>query len=323
MTIEIRMEAIGGQGAHSAGRILAEAAVLEMGYSGNHFSSFGSEKRGSPVRSHVRLSKERNQIRTSAPILRPDYLIIFHESLLEHVPQVLDGCHPGTDLLVNAARLPDQIPLLEGMRVRQVACIDALKIARNLGCGVNTVLLGAFASLCLQIQIGAIEKVIDRYFVKLTPEQKRANRAGLAEGQKRVRIQSFVPGQSRLERKNSPLPRLGWKNAPIGGLIPHPGNTVIRDLSASRRGIMPELDLERCIHCGLCDMVCPDYCFVWRDDPAQASIPLLQGIDYQYCKGCQKCVVACPMNALTAVEEKREISLHFGVKKFEGKDHVE
>ena len=43
--VSIRMEAIGGQGANSAGKILAEAAVLGMGYTGNHFSSFGSEKR--------------------------------------------------------------------------------------------------------------------------------------------------------------------------------------------------------------------------------------------------------------------------------------
>ena len=46
--VSIRLEAIGGQGANSAGKIIAEAAVLGKGYTGNHFSSFGSEKGGTP-----------------------------------------------------------------------------------------------------------------------------------------------------------------------------------------------------------------------------------------------------------------------------------
>lgn len=44
-SVSVRMESIGGLGAHSAGKILAEAAVLGLGYTGNHFSSFGSEKK--------------------------------------------------------------------------------------------------------------------------------------------------------------------------------------------------------------------------------------------------------------------------------------
>ena len=42
--VSVRMEAIGGQGANSAGKILAEAAALEMGLQASHFSSYGSEK---------------------------------------------------------------------------------------------------------------------------------------------------------------------------------------------------------------------------------------------------------------------------------------
>ena len=50
----IRFESIGGLGAHLAGQILAEAGVLGGGLNGSHFSSYGSEKKGSPVRSYVR-----------------------------------------------------------------------------------------------------------------------------------------------------------------------------------------------------------------------------------------------------------------------------
>ncbi|MFN7086123.1 MAG: 2-oxoacid:acceptor oxidoreductase family protein, partial [Burkholderiales bacterium] len=52
---EIRLESIGGLGAHAAGQVLATAAVLRMNLNGAHFSSYGSEKKGSLVRSFVRL----------------------------------------------------------------------------------------------------------------------------------------------------------------------------------------------------------------------------------------------------------------------------
>ena len=65
--LEIRFESIGGLGAHAAGQVLASAAVLGMGLNGAHFSSYGSEKKGSLVRSFVRLGPVDRPIRTSAP----------------------------------------------------------------------------------------------------------------------------------------------------------------------------------------------------------------------------------------------------------------
>jgi len=63
---EIRFESIGGLGAHVAGQIVASAAVLRMGLNGSHFSSYGSEKKGSVVRSFVRLAPADRAIRNSA-----------------------------------------------------------------------------------------------------------------------------------------------------------------------------------------------------------------------------------------------------------------
>ena len=45
-----------------------EAAVLGCGLNGSHFSSYGSEKKGSPVRSFVRLCPAGRAIRRSDPI---------------------------------------------------------------------------------------------------------------------------------------------------------------------------------------------------------------------------------------------------------------
>ena len=65
---EIRMESIGGLGANVAGKILAETGVLGMGLNGSNFSSYGSEKKGAPVKAHVRLCDPDTPIRANSPI---------------------------------------------------------------------------------------------------------------------------------------------------------------------------------------------------------------------------------------------------------------
>ena len=78
----IRFESIGGLGAHLAGQMLAEAGVLGRDLNGSHFSSYGSEKKGSPVRSYVRFCAPDRAIRRSDPIERPQLVVVFHRALL-------------------------------------------------------------------------------------------------------------------------------------------------------------------------------------------------------------------------------------------------
>lgn len=100
-------------------------------------------------------------------------------------------------------------------------------------------------------------------------------------------------------------PALGYETQPIGGMVVNPGNSILKDLSISRAGMMPHFASDKCIHCAACDNVCPDFCFVWEEQPDKKGRPqmFLQGIDYQYCKGCLKCVYACPTEALTDERE--------------------
>ena len=100
-------------------------------------------------------------------------------------------------------------------------------------------------------------------------------------------------------------PVWGYNSAPIGGVLPTPGNTAHNDLQTSRTGWMPVLDRDKCIDCGMCDMVCPDLCLVWSTHTGEDGKPLvkLDGVDYQYCKGCMRCVETCSTSAMTREAE--------------------
>jgi pyruvate ferredoxin oxidoreductase gamma subunit len=104
------------------------------------------------------------------------------------------------------------------------------------------------------------------------------------------------------------VPQLGYLTAPLGGCITEVGNTIFKSSSASRQGFLPVFDAEECVHCGLCDLVCPDHCLVWREEKVagdeEAARVWLEGIDYNYCKGCMRCVDSCPSGALSKNTEE-------------------
>ncbi len=81
----IRFESIGGLGAHLAGKILAGAGVLRQGLNGAHFSSYGSEKKGTPVKSFVRFCPADRELRNSSPIESPQLVAVFHEALARSI----------------------------------------------------------------------------------------------------------------------------------------------------------------------------------------------------------------------------------------------
>jgi hypothetical protein len=65
LALNIVRSRIGGLGAHLAGQMLAEAGVLGLGLNGSHFSSYGSEKKGTPLKSYIRFCSPDQTVRTN------------------------------------------------------------------------------------------------------------------------------------------------------------------------------------------------------------------------------------------------------------------
>lgn len=302
----IRLESIGGYGANVAGRILAEAAVLYEGFNGANFSSYGSEKKGSPVKAYVRLCRPEQAVRTSAPIEEPHLIGIFHEALALTQP-VLAGLRADGIAILNTRKTPEEAQQHLKMSQGTIGVVDATGIARDEGSRVNMVMLGALCRTLPFLEPNSVKAVIAQTFGKKYPQAVLGNLVAFDRGWSGVTFRDVVPAPDQAapdQLKEGPA--YGYLNAPIGGVILNPGNSVLKNLSASRQGELPEFLPTKCINCTQCDLVCPDMCFVWAMETGAKGHPglVLKGIDYQYCKGCMKCVVACPTEALVKRREE-------------------
>lgn len=301
---ELRFESIGGLGAHAAGQIVATAAVLRMGLNGAHFSSYGSEKKGSVVRCFIRLGPPEQPIRTSAPVESPDVIVVFHEALLDH-PATLAGMRcggtliftgPAGDCPAGLARLPSTVRVIR---------VDAQRIAVEERSRPNAVLIGTLAAALPFLDTGLLLEALSDEFARKHPEAVAANESAFRRGAAEFEVLPDVGTASGDLPIIRPSPLWGYETAPMGGILPAPGNTVWNDLSTSRTGWLPVLNRDKCIHCGMCAMVCPDLCLVWTAE-GNGAVPTsarLVGVDYRYCKGCLRCVESCSTGALTREAE--------------------
>lgn len=300
----VRLESIGGYGANIAGKMLAEAGILYQGLNGSNFSSYGSEKKGSPVKAFVRFAEPDTEIRLSSPIEEPHIICIFHEALIRTEP-VLRGLRPGGVVIVNTKKTPSEIQKELHVENATIGTFDAMAIAVETKSRVNMAFLGAICRASGFLDIAALKSMITDTFTKKYPATVPGNLQCFDRGMNEVVFRVFESQATGRRILRRPTPMYGYMNAPIGGVIPNPGNMAAKDLSVSRQGFLPEFIREKCIDCAQCDMVCPDFCFVWEKGVDKRGRPAMNllGIDYQYCKGCLKCIEACPTDALQDLRE--------------------
>lgn len=308
---EIRLESIGGLGANLAGKMLAEAGVVGAGLNGVSFSSYGSEKKGSAVKAHIRFCDMETHIRDTSPVERPHVVGVFHEALAKTV-NVISGIHEHSTVLVNSAKTPEELKTLLNMKAGTLCVVDATTIALEEKNRVNMAMLGALFRMCPFLDPETMKGVIEKSLGKKYPQAVQSALMTFERGYNEVKSVHFAlpEGEQMPAYVRSDVSPLGYETQPMGGTIVAPGSSLLKNLSISRSGVMPVYDNESCIHCAECDTVCPDLCFVWEEqiNKKGRSMMFLTGIDYQYCKGCLKCVEVCPTSALSSQREKEGVA---------------
>lgn len=69
----------------------------------------------------------------------------------------------------------------------------------------------------------------------------------------------------------------------------------LTEVSSGMRTFRPIIDVQKCVKCLRCFLLCPD-------GVIDKSGDILE-IDYDYCKGCGICAKECKLNAITMKKE--------------------
>ena len=164
--IQIRWHGRGGQGAITAAKIVGEAA-FRSGYGGAVMApTFGTERRGAPVTTSLKISREK--IYDLSPIAAPDIVVVLDYMILHEV-DVTAGLKPGGWIVINSPR-PVTDHLFPGYRVA-VANATALGIEAGLAKGiVNSGIIGALGRASGLVDIDLLAEAIADEFAGRRPE---------------------------------------------------------------------------------------------------------------------------------------------------------
>ncbi len=171
--LQIIIQGRGGQGAQTAGNLLAEAYFAE-GRQVQAFASYGGARRGTPVSSYIRVDDR--PVRLRCDIEQADAILCFDASLLEG--RLLAAARADTLIVVNSARNTAQFrALLPGYRV---VPIDGLAISRRNGLEriVNSALLGALACAVGDPPLAVLQQLL----LERSPKLQAQNVAACTEG---------------------------------------------------------------------------------------------------------------------------------------------
>jgi len=322
---EIRLESIGGLGANLCGKLLGQLGAEYLGLNALSFSSYGSEKRGSPVKAYIRWCAPDRELRLNTPVEQPHLLGLFHEAMAGKLP-VTAGVSEKTAVVFATDASVDEAR--ERLRLRQgtLYCIDALRIAMECKSRINMVMLGALAKASGFIPLEPVLTLVEETLGKKYPAVLKANLEGVRQGYECAQGKALEE-----DRRFPPQPwrevrsEWGYENAPLGGVNPIFGSTVSNDLSASREGYLPLFLPEKCINCGLCDSTCPDMVFQFEKGEYKGKEAMVnKGLDYWHCKGCLRCVDVCPTGALVmGLEREHPEKEHFRRNRDLIVEHVE
>ncbi|ABM80523.1 2-oxoacid:acceptor oxidoreductase family protein [Hyperthermus butylicus] len=158
--VELRFHGRGGQGAVTAAKIVAAAAIMEGRYA-LAFPEYGAERRGAPVVAYTRIDEE--PILEREPILEPDVVVVLDPSLDPKV--YMSGLKSDGILVINTKKTLDQLSEYIGRAgfrpPRCIALVNATDIAlKHLRAPiVNTAMLG---SLIKAARVVSLDSVIEK-----------------------------------------------------------------------------------------------------------------------------------------------------------------
>jgi 2-oxoacid:acceptor oxidoreductase gamma subunit (pyruvate/2-ketoisovalerate family) len=165
--IEIRWHGRGGQGAITAAKIVAGAAFVS-GYPGVVMApTFGTERRGAPVMTSLKISKEK--IYDLSPIEKPDIVVVLDHLLLNEA-DVTHGLKPGGIIVLNTPMAYAAYAFKDYKLA--TADITGISVEAGLPHGmVNTGIIGSLEKATNLLGLNILIKKIEEEFSTRKPEK--------------------------------------------------------------------------------------------------------------------------------------------------------
>jgi pyruvate ferredoxin oxidoreductase gamma subunit len=297
----IRLHGRGGQGMKTAGRILGTAFFLE-GYQVQDAPLYGAERRGAPIFSYVRATRE-DAILERGIIQHPDLVIVADDTLVP-VPAagVIKGITDRSVILINSKEATDDWSARLNLSSR-IVTLPAIKIEDlNELRFIGATCAGAAARLLGVISNDSLVQAIEEELGDMPKEQIQKNidnalgaydEMATYEGLVREGEVRHVEGYTEPEWIDMP-----FEDASISAPVIFSGATSVKVRTGLWRTLRPVIDYDNCNRCWwICSTFCPD--------GAINVIDSNPGIDYDHCKGCMICVAQCPPHAIGAIPEQQ------------------
>ncbi|RJQ51003.1 MAG: pyruvate synthase [Actinobacteria bacterium] len=184
---EIRWHGRGGQGAVTAAKLVAEAALRQDKYF-QASPEYGPERMGAPIQAFTRISPE--PIDIFCGVTNPDIVAVLDPTLIGTV-DVTDGLPESGTLIVNTSADPEAIREQTGFKTGKVATVDATQIAVDtIGKPIpNTPMLGALLKATGIMDIdGVLEHVRASFGKKFAAEIIEGNVNAVRRAYEEVKI---------------------------------------------------------------------------------------------------------------------------------------
>jgi len=285
----IRFHGRGGQGMKTASRIVGTAA-FRQGYYAQDSPVYGAERRGAPMIAFTRFDSR--PILERGVVSAPDLIVIADVSLLDDpLVRPLQGLPSNGAVLINAANPPESIAA--------VTCdFTSLALTYAQSTAALSVALGAGAAKLAGLESKFIEQAVieELHELRLDASRLQKNlelaRACLAQVHAVPCANNATPAPAPEVRLVTPVYEGAWAGT---ASVASTANTPLRK-TGDWRVMRPVIDLDRCTHCWICFVNCPDGAITL----GSADAPQ---IDYGVCKGCLMCAEECPIHAIANERE--------------------
>ena len=319
---EVKIFGFGSDGMVSASKELLKIISLDDYYVQGYFE-YDSKKSGGVTISNLRWGK--TPINAPYYVTNPEMVVVTKEEYFTKF-DILDSIKEGGILLINTSKkeaelndyLPNKIKKIILDKKIKVYYIDATKItiANNIKGKINKIMEVIILNLLnIDKSFEKVSELIKKAFLTKGEDVINNNLKALQDSLDDLKCLDNITYEDEevKEEENifDKINHLKGNTLKVSDLVPYRSGAFPWDLSKNeKRGIsyeVPVWDIEKCIECGKCNIVCPHAVIrplLLKENVGKEAIGFKDynfylAISEKDCTGCGLCIKNCPTNALT------------------------